>query len=476
MKKVFIAGSTGFVGRRVTRELLNFSDVRLSLLVRNKSKLESVIREKAEVYEGDIFDVNLLNIGLTGVDVAVYLVHMMGDSEEYLESEKKSAELFLDACIKNKVKRIIYLGGLGKKEFASKHLLSRYITGEILCSKPEKIKTVWFRAGVIIGSGSASFEIIRSIVEKLPLMIAPKWVNTKTSPIFIDDVINYILAAIFTEKDIHGQVDIGMNPMTFKDMVIKTARVMGLKRYMLTVPILTPRLSSYWLILFTPVNFMIAKELIMGLKSESVKLNNFAEKYFPEVSITDFEEAVRKSIWEIEHDQVISRWCDSSKGKHCDVPLVADIANAVYVDRYVEYFDEKYSEKLFEVCKSVGGKNGWFALDLLWEIRGLVDKLIGGYGLNRGKRTSDKIRVGDVIDFWKVIDIVDGKRLLLEAQMKVPGKAWLEFSIIDNMFTQTAYFYPKGLGGRVYWYLMFPFHKIIFKMMMKNMLKRAYEC
>lgn len=472
MKKIFVAGATGFVGRRVLKELLNF-DLKISVLLRNKFKLETELREKVDIYEGDILDSGVLNSALKDVQTALYLVHMMGESEEYAEREKNAAENFLNTCIKNGVKRIIYLGGLGEKSTASKHLLSRYVTGEILCSAPEKVKTIWFRAGVIVGSGSASFEIVRSIVEKLPFMVAPKWVNTLTSPVFIGDVVKYIVSSVLTEKDIHGQVDIGMKPMTFKDMVIKTGKVMGLKRFMITVPVLTPRLSSYWLILFSPVNFMIARELVMGLKSKSIKSNNQAEKYFPEVKVTDFEEAVKISLNEIERDQVISRWCDSSKGKKCDVPLVSDIAKAVYVDRYTSYFDEAIGEKLFEVCKSVGGKNGWFALDFLWEVRGFVDKLIGGYGLNRGKRVTKDIRVGDVIDFWKVIDIVENKRLLLEAQMKVPGKAWLEFSIIDNIFTQTAYFYPKGLGGRIYWYSMLVFHKIIFKMMMKNMIERA---
>lgn len=472
MKKIFIAGATGFVGRRVLKELINF-DLKISVLLRNKFKLETELRKKVDIYEGDILDSGVLNSALKDVQTALYLVHMMGESEEYAEREKNAAENFLNTCIKNGVKRIIYLGGLGEKHTASKHLLSRYVTGEILCSAPEKVKTIWFRAGVIVGSGSASFEIVRSIVEKLPFMVAPKWVNTLTSPVFIGDVVKYIVSSVLTEKDIHGQVDIGMKPMTFKDMVIKTGKVMGLKRFMITVPVLTPRLSSYWLILFSPVNFMIARELVMGLKSESIKSNILAEKYFPEVKVTDFEEAVKISLNEIERDQVISHWCDSSKGKKCDVPLVSDIAKAVYVDRYTSYFDEAIGEKLFEVCKSVGGKNGWFALDFLWEIRGFIDKLIGGYGLNRGKRVTKDIRVGDVIDFWKVIDIVENKRLLLEAQMKVPGKAWLEFSIIDNIFTQTAYFYPKGLGGRIYWYSMLVFHKIIFKMMMKSMIERA---
>jgi hypothetical protein len=368
---------------------------------------------------------------------------------------------------------VIYLGGLGNKDNLSVHLKSRYLTGEILSSS-DKVDCIWFRAGVIIGSGSASFEIIRSLVEKLPVMVAPKWVNTLTSPIYIVDVINYLKTAILFDKSYSGKVDIGIKPMTFKDMLLKTAKAMGLKRYILSVPLLTPRLSSYWLILFSPVNFDIARELVMGLKHESVIENDVAKRLFPEIKITGFEEAVKKSIEEIENHQVISRWCDSSKGKICDVPFIPEISKAVYVDRYIAEIDEAKAENIFKVCKNVGGENGWFVLNILWSIKGLIDKLLVGYGLNRGKRSGD-LRLGDSVDFWKVIDLVENKRLLFQAQMKLPGKAWLEFSILDNTFSVTAYFYPKGLGGRIYWYAMLPFHKIIFKLMQKDILRQADE-
>jgi len=299
-------------------------------------------------------------------------------------------------------------------------------------------------------------------------------VNTFTSPVYIGDVIKYLKSAILSDYYKTAQIDIGMPPMTFKDMVLKTAKVLGLKRYILSVPLLTPRLSSYWLILFSPVNFDIAKELVMGLKHESIIENSNAKKIFPDVKVTEFEEAVRLSIEEIEKNQVISRWCDSSKSQVCDVPFVPEVSKAIYVDRYLTKIDEEKAYNIFQVCKSAGGENGWFALNFLWGIRGFIDKLVGGYGLNRGRRKGD-LRIGDSIDFWKVIDIVENKRLLLEAQMKLPGKAWLEFSILDDDFTITAYFYPKGLAGRIYWYLMLPFHKIIFKLMQKDIIRQANE-
>lgn len=470
--KVLLTGVTGFVGRILAESLFE-DNLKINILVRNPSKLEEEFKSRCNIYQGDTFDLNILKKALEGVDTAVYLIHMMGNDKNYLDAERKSAENFIRACEDCSVKRVIYLGGLGNKNNLSTHLKSRYITGEIL-SGSSKVCCLWFRAGVIIGSGSASFEIIRSLVEKLPIMIAPKWVNTLTSPIHIGDIIKYLKAATLSNYYDSMQIDIGMPPLTFRDMVLKTAKAMGLKRYILSVPLLTPRLSSYWLILFSPVNFEIAKELVMGLKYESVLENDNAKKYFDTIEVIDFETAIKLSIAEIEKNQVLSRWCDSSKSKVCDVPFVPDVSKAIYSDRYVAKIDESKAEKLFHVCKSAGGENGWFALNFLWRIRGLIDKIIGGYGLNRGRRKGE-LRIGDSIDFWKIIDLVENKRLLLEAQMKLPGKAWLEFSILDDDFTITAYFYPKGLAGRIYWYAMLPFHKIIFKLMQKDILRQAYE-
>lgn len=474
MKTVLLTGATGFVGRRLLYSLLD-ENIKIRLLVRNKNKLEYSIIERCQIYEGDTFNLTLLEEALKGVDIAVYLIHMMGKGRDYERKEAQSAENFRIACERAWVKQILYLGGLGEIEDASPHLRSRYMTGKILSANPEKVKVAWFRAGVIIGSGSASFEILRNLVEKLPIMITPRWVNTPTCPIFIDDVINYLKSMILSGMLIHEKIDIGMSPMTFKEMMLQTAEVLELKRIIIDVPVLSPRLSSYWLILFTPVNFELAKELVLGLKSKTVKKNNNAEKYFPDVKVTPFKIAIRKSLQEIERAQVISRWCDSSGGSVCDVPKIPEISKAVYVDKYTRKIEPSIANKIFEICKNLGGQRGWYALNFLWGIRGLIDKIVGGYGLNRGRRSSQTLRVGDVIDFWKVIDIVEGSRLLLEAQMKVPGKAWLEFTISEEFFTQTAYFYPRGLWGRIYWYLFYPFHKLIFNIMINRIVKEAIE-
>lgn len=472
MKTILITGATGFVGRRLVYSLLD-EKVNLRLLVRNKNKLDYKLIEKCQVYEGDTFNTALLEESLRGVDIGVYLIHMMGKGKDYEEKETESAKNFRKCCERTGVKQIIYLGGLGDLKDASPHLRSRYRTGEILSANSDKVKVAWFRAGVIIGSGSASFEILRNLVEKLPVMITPSWVNTPTCPIFIDDVINYLKSAILSETPVHGKIDIGMTPMSFKEMMLQTAEVLGLKRFIIDVPVLTPRLSSYWLILFTPVNYELARELVLGLKSKTIKANNNAERYFPEIKVTPFKIAIRRALREIEKNQVLSRWCDSSKGIVCDVPKIPEISKAVYVDRYSRLIEKDMAGKIFNILKNLGGQRGWYALNLLWGIRGLIDKLVGGYGLNRGRRNYEDLRVGDVIDFWKVIDVKEGQRLLLEAQMKLPGKAWLEFIINENIFTQTAYFYPKGLGGRLYWYAFLPFHKLIFNMMIEKIIKEA---
>lgn len=472
MKTVLITGATGFVGRRLVFSLIG-EDLNIRLLVRNKNKLEYSLLEKCEVYEGDTFNISVLEEAMRGVDVSVYLIHMMGKGKDYENKERESAENFRICCEKTKVRQILYLGGLGELKDASPHLRSRYKTGEILSSNPDRVKVAWFRAGVIIGSGSASFEILRNLVEKLPVMITPRWVNTMTCPVFIDDVIKYLKSAILSETTVHDKIDIGMMPMSFKDMILQTAEVLGLKRFIIDIPVLTPRLSSYWLILFTPVNYELARELVLGLKSKTVKTNENAERYFPQVRVTPFKLAIRKTLQEIENNQIISRWCDSSKGVVCDVPKIPEISKAVYVDRYSREINQNWTNKIFEICKNLGGQRGWYALNFLWGIRGFIDKLFGGYGLNRGRRISGQLRVGDVIDFWKVIDIKEGKRILLEAQMKLPGKAWLEFTIDGDLFTQTAYFYPKGLLGRVYWWVFYPFHRFIFKMMIDKITEEA---
>ena len=431
--------------------------------------------QSVEIVEGDTFNKEKLALALVGIDVAFYLIHSMGADKDFKSLDRTSAENFRDACIAAGVEKIIYLGGLGVKETASKHLLSRIETGEILSARPNDITTIWFRAGVIIGSGSASFEIIRNLAQKLPVMVTPRWVNTKTQPIAVDDVLSYLEESVSLENTGNTVVDIGADIMSFREMMIAAGRVMGLKRFLIPVPVLSPRLSSYWLVLITTVPFKMAAALVEGLKSETVQQNDNAALLFPKIKPMSFEHAVQHAIDEIEKDQVVSRWCDSSAGEVCDIIYQDDPSSAIIRDRRMVEFGNVSPDKVFRSALAIGGERGWYKYNVLWRLRGAMDKMVGGYGLNRGRRVSGELRIGDALDFWKVADIKPNKRLLLLAQMKLPGKAWLEFIIEGNMLIQTAHFYPRGILGRLYWYSTLIFHNLVFQDLIEKIVKNAKQ-
>lgn len=473
-KDVLIAGATGYIGRRLTRRLLASDTSTIRLLVRNRLKVQVSVANRVTICEGSTFDKPFLTEALSGVNTAFYLIHSMGAKEDYQDLDRQSAENFRDACIAAGVRRIIYLGGLGVKESASKHLLSRIETGEILSAKPDRIQTIWFRAGVIIGSGSASFEIIRNLTQKLPVMITPRWVRTRTQPISIEDVLSYLEESALLELTGDLVVDIGTEALSFQQMMKQTAEVMHLRRILLPVPVLSPRLSSYWLILFTPIPYRLASSLVEGLKSETLLQNDHARRFYPMIEPRSFMDSVRAAIKELEQHQVVSRWCDSSGEKACDVKDFDDPAGAILRDvRIVEFKNNEQPEAVFKSACALGGPTGWFRYNFLWRLRGLMDKLIGGYGLNRGRRQGEELRIGDAIDFWKVADIKDGKRLLLYAQMKLPGKAWLEFDIQPGQLVQTAHFIPRGLLGRLYWYAVLPLHHFVFSDLARTVVRHA---
>jgi uncharacterized protein YbjT (DUF2867 family) len=468
--KVLLTGANGYIGRRLKQTLLN-EDISLRLLVRNPKSLDPV--EDVEIAQGDTFDPTSLESALEGVDVAYYLIHSL-QHKNYKELDKQSAQNFLDTAIKMGVKRIVYLGGLGVKEHASEHLHSRIETGEILSSRPDKIETIWVRAGVIIGSGSVSFEIIRHVTEKLPVMVTPKWVNTLAQPIGVDNVIEYLNASKDLAVTDNLVVDIGSEQMTYKEMMLGCAHALGLKRWIFPLPVLTINLSSYWLNLFTPVPFTVARSLIEGLSSEVVIQNDHAKKYFPHIHPIGYEAAVKKAIRKMEENQVYSRWSDAG-GQHdiWERQYRDDPSSSVLLDRQSIKIGEIPKETVYRTFCSIGGKEGWFGYDWLWEIRGWLDKMLGGAGLNRGRRDAHKLRIGESVDFWRVEDLTANERLLLYAQMKVPGKAWLEFKITEDELVQTAYFYPRGLWGRIYWYSLTPIHYLVFRNMIKSILHKA---
>ena len=468
--KVLLTGSTGYIGRRLKQKLLEDKNIKLKLLVRNKKSV-CELEKKVEIIEGDTFNKDALKIALQDVDTAYYLIHSLSN-ENYKDLDKISAQNFLDVAVECGVKRIIYLGGLGvKNDDTSEHLLSRIETGEILSSN-KNVQTIWFRAGVIIGSGSASFEIIRNLTEKLPVMTTPKWVNTIAQPIAIDDVLSYLQEAINLETKENLIVDIGSKALSYKEMMIGTANALGLKRVIIPLPFMSINISSYWLNLFTPVPFSVAKALIEGLKSEVTIQNDHAKKYFPQIQPISYEDSVRNAIKEIEENQVISRWNDTANGVW-EKNSSNEISQALYMDRKEADISHIQAQKVYQAFTSIGGENGWFAFDFLWELRGFIDKMIGGVGLKRGRRSQCDLRISDCLDFWKVVDLKENERLLLYAQMKLPGEAWLEFKIKDNKLIQSAYFYPKGVLGRLYWFALVPLHYFVFNNMIKSIIKKA---
>ena len=470
---ILITGATGYIGRRL---LWNFLESgtghNLKLLVSDSRQISPDISAQVEIIEGNTFNLEALNKSLEGIDTAYYLIHSMRASKgDFEELDRTSAANFLQAAIDAGVKRIIYLGGLGGKKTASKHLASREETGRILSSRPDKIETIWFRAAVIIGAGRASYEIVRDLVDKVPLMIAPRWVKTFTQPIAVDDVISYLISALIVNTGGNAVIDIGAEKMTFLDMLKEAARVQGLRRYIIPFPLLSPKLSSYWLIFITPVPYRLASALVAGLKSESTKQNSNAEIFFPKIRPLSYTEALKRASNE-EEIEIISRWSDGSGPWFHSGRKTGDISRATHRISYKYSIDQSNPSGIWDSLITIGGSRGWLSMNLLWRLRGLLDKFSGGAGINRGRRSRHELRIGDSLDFWKVVDIVHGKRLLLFSQMKLPGKGWLEFSIKDY-FVITAHFIPRGIYGRLYWYMLYPFHEIIFRLMIRKIVKRS---
>ncbi len=466
--KILLTGSTGYIGRRLAYRLLKDSDVDLRLLVRNPQAVDPFLAARCEVVTGNTLDIQSLHEALRDVNVAYYLVHSMASGADYSRLDRLSAANFRDACNTQKVERVIYLGGLGDKVSGSKHLKSRIETGEILSGENLSYHTLWFRAGVIIGSGSASFEIIRNLVQKLPVMLTPSWVHVKTEPIAIKDVMEYLYRAKDNSIDHDAVIDIGSGPMTFGEMLSGCAEVMELKRVIIPVPFFSPGLSSYWLILFTPVPLKIAGELVKGLKSTTTRLNDNAEKYFSEIKPVSYSDAIGYAIDEIECNSILSRWSDSLGS--CTLDDVGDVVLEQYVNTItVQHRYNGTRDNTFHAIERIGGHRGWYRFHLLWKIRGLVDRLAGGFGTGRGRRDPESLRIGDSLDFWKVVDLIPDTRLLLYSEMKLPGRGWLEFMVDDKNITTTAYFIPAGLTGRLYWYFFYPFHVILFHFMTKKL-------
>lgn len=471
--KILLTGVTGYIGKRLLIQLLEEGH-HIVCSVRDKNRFGlNLFKEKLnqiEVIENDFLDESTLNNIPKDIDTAYYLIHSMSSSDgDFKEKEKNSADNFRVALENTNVKQVIFLTGIINEEKLSKHLESRKAVEAALASSIYGLTSL--RAGIIVGSGSASFEIIRDLVEKLPVMITPKWLNTKCQPIAIRNVIQFLVGVLGKEFTYNQNYDIaGTDVVTYKQMLLQYAEIRGLKRHIFIVPVMTPRLSSYWLYFVTSTSYFLAVNLVDSMKIDVVaNKNNLAEKL--DIHLFSYQEAIRLAFDKIKQNDVLSSWFDSFSNQfhsrkvwqYLEVP-----EEGCFKDIRDEKVDDE--EKAFDRVFSIGGKTGWYYADFLWRIRGFLDKLFGGVGLRRGRRNMNSLEAGDSVDFWRVLYANrEEKRLLLFAEMKLPGEAWLEFKIKDGVLHQEATFRPLGLSGRLYWYSVLPFHGLIFNGMLKKL-------
>ncbi len=472
--RILVTGTTGYIGKRLIPLLLKENHDVLCV-VRDRMRVERsyLNDDKIQIIEADFLDANSLSNIPKDIDVAYYLIHSMSNSsKDFGQLEEQCAKNFKDYFQTTSVKQVIYLGGIANEEILSKHLISRKNVEKELQS--EVYGLTIFRAGIIVGSGSSSFEIIRDLVEKLPIMIAPKWLNTKTQPLAVRDVLSFLNKAKGKTQLYDTVHDIfGPEILTYKEMLLQFAAIRKLKRTIITVPVMTPKLSSYWLYFVTSTSYKLASSLVDSMGVQIVgKVSDINEVL--DVKPMKYKQAVELAFEKIEQNSIVSSWKDSmiSSGY-----IIENFHNYINVPKYGCFKDYKErkvenAQKTLHKIWSIGGSTGWYYATVLWKLRGYVDKLFGGIGLRRGRTHKDELNAGDALDFWRVIFADKAKkRLLLYAEMKLPGEAWLEFKIEDNMLKQTATFRPIGLAGRLYWYSVLPFHSFIFKGMIDKLIE-----
>ncbi len=472
--KILVTGATGYIGKRLIPLLLNDGHT-IICPVRDKKRAQNYYKnqENIELIEADFLHNHSLEAIPKNIEVAYYLIHSMSNSaKEFHVLEEKCAFNFKRFAESSSLKQVIYLSGITNDTKLSKHLLSRKNVENTLASKKYALTT--FKAGIIVGSGSSSFEIIRDLVEKLPAMIAPKWLNTKTQPLAIRDVLSFLQKALAKEELYNTSHDIfGPEILTYKEMLLQFAAVRKLKRSILTVPVMTPKLSSYWLYFVTSTSYKLASSLVNSMGVEVIGEKSDINKIL-DVNPMSYKEAVQLAFKKIEQNSIISSWKDSyiSSGKLKD--FVHKFINVPEFGCFKDFKKRKVKDKQKSLGKiwAIGGETGWYYGTFLWKIRGFLDQFFGGTGLRRGRRHPTELNAGDALDFWRVIyaDKEKGK-LLLYAEMVLPGEAWLEFKIEDNFIYQTATFRPHGLGGRLYWYAVMPFHWFVFNGMINNINK-----
>lgn len=474
--KILLTGATGYVGGRLLRKLEK-SGHEIRCIARKPDYLKSRVSTETEVVKGDLLNRENLDDAFEGIDVAYYLVHLMAAKDSFEEKERIAAENFADAAKKAGVKKIIYLGGLGDEDSdLSPHLRSRHVTGHIL--RKSGVPVIEFRSSVVIGSGSLSFEMIRSLVEKLPIMTTPTWVYVKTQPISISDLQNFLLEAL--ELDIKESIIFeigGDDVVSYGDLMKEYGRQRGLERLIIPVPVLTPKISSLWLGLVTPLYAVVGRRLIDSLKHPTV-IKDYSYRDYFSIRPMGFSEAIANALESEEKEFYENRWSDSlASGDTYKTWGGARFGTRIVDSRKREV--NVPADKAFTPIRKIGGKNGWYFANWLWKLRAYIDLLFGGVGIRRARRHPEKIKVGDVLDWWRVEDYIEDKYLRLIAEMKVPGRAWLEFNVEAkngvSTIHQTATFDPLGLTGILYWYLLYPLHAYIFDGMLDEIAKRAHN-
>lgn len=471
--KILLTGATGYIGKRLLPVLLE-NGHEVICCVRDKGRFTPPENSEKQVtvIEADFLNPDTLMEIPEDLDGAYYLIHSMSsDSKDFAKLEDESAENFRNRMNQTQVKHIVYLSGIINDHNLSKHLASRKNVEDILADGKYQFTTL--RAGIIIGSGSASFEIIRDLIEKLPIMITPKWLQTKSQPIAIRDVITMLEKVLFNKGTFGESFDIGgPDILTYKQMLLEFAKIRNLKRYIITLPVLTPKLSSYWLYFVTSTTFSLAKKLVDSMTVEVVCRDNRLAELL-DIKPMTYHEAIAAAFTKIEQNAIISSWKDSLISGRINTRLTQYVQ--VPVDgcfKDIKKFPIRDVNTVQSRIWQIGGQTGWYYATWLWQLRGYFDKLAGGVGMRRGRTSAIDIHSGDTLDFWRVL-LADKKqgRLLLFAEMKLPGEAWLEFSINGKELTQTATFRPKGLYGRLYWYSSMPFHFFIFKGMISAITK-----
>ncbi len=477
---ILVTGATGYVGGRLVPRLLE-EGYAVRLLVRDAARLQGrPWLSQVELVQGDVLKPETLIPAMVDVTAAYYLIHSMSGSQDFHQRDLDAAGNFGQAAKAAGVERIIYLGGLGAAEAdLSQHLRSRQETGEWL--RQSGVPVTEFRAAIVVGSGSMSFEMIRSLTERLPVMICPKWVSTRVQPIAIRNVLDYLVAALAEPASAGEIIEIGgTDLLTYGEMMTQYAAIRGLRRWLISVPVLTPRLSSYWVHWMSPVPATIARPLIEGLRNEVVVRDAKAQQLFPAIVPLDYRTSVQRALAHLDAGRVETSWSDALATSQGDAPPVILASHDGMLIERRQQLSHARPEFLFKAFTAIGGDHGWLSWDWAWRLRGALDRLVGGVGLRRGRRDPDELRIGDALDFWRVEAVEHNRLLRLRAEMKLPGRAWLQYEAVkvndsQASLTQTAFFASKGLLGLLYWYVLYPLHGLIFSGMIRELVRQAEQ-